>query len=96
MALLNEEFGITHGTGCIFARQLLIFSRHQSEKITRLAVVIIIVLTLIVVINVAMNFQRRFFLFGRILPFAVAVGLVTLGTTIITIYTLTTATVLCV
>ena len=92
MALLNEEFGITHGTGCIFARQLLIFSRHQSEKITRLAVVIIIVLTLIVVINVAMNFQRRFFLLGRVLPFTVAVGLVALGTAVITVYTHGTVT----
>lgn len=31
MTLFDEQFGITHGTSCIFKQKLLLFHRHKTE-----------------------------------------------------------------
>ena len=59
VALLDEEVGIAHGTGGILEQELLLFRRHQAEKVAGLAVIIVVVLALVVVVHRATDLQGR-------------------------------------
>ena len=79
MALLDEELRIAHCSCRILARGSLVLGCHQAPQLTGLCVVVAIELTLIVVIDLAINLQRWLFHCGRILPLAVAIRLIRYG-----------------
>ena len=86
VALLDEEVGIAHGTGGIFEQELLLLGRHQAEKVTGLAVIIVVVLTLVVVVHRATYLQGWFFHLGTVLPLTEAVRLVADGASVVAVH----------
>ena len=54
VALLDEELGIAHGTGCIGKEEFLLLGWHETEEVARLGVIVFIVIPLVVVVGIAM------------------------------------------
>ena len=67
---------IGDSAGGIFKERLLLGGFHQAEKLARLGIVIVIILTEIPVVGGAFQFERRFGKIRLFLPLAVAVGFI--------------------
>ena len=52
MTLFDEGGGISHSPGSVFKEKLLLLRWHKPEEGSRLAVVVIVILTIVVVENV--------------------------------------------
>ena len=87
VTLLDEEFGIAHGTCRVGKEELLLLERHEAEEGTGLTVLVIVVVALVVVVGIAMQGEGRLFGVGRVAPFAPAVGLIALGGAVVAVDT---------
>src|SRR4030042_2352728 len=74
-----ELRSVTHSTGGILEKYLLLGRAHQAEDLTRLSVIIAVVLAEIPVVRGSRQFQGRILVFGLFLPLSKAVGLIANG-----------------
>ena len=85
MALFDEQFGIAHGARRVLAGRLLVLGRHYAPQQSGLGEIIVVQLAFVVVEYVAVHGQGRLFEGGIVLPFAVAVGFVAFGRTVVAV-----------
>ena len=86
MADLDELGGIAHGAGGILKQHLLLGLAHQAEELAGLGVIIAVILAEIPAVRRTGQIQGRILVFGLLLPFAKAVGLVADGGAVIAIH----------
>ena len=85
VALFDEQLGIAHGARRIFAGGFPVFCRHHAPQQAGLREIVAVQFALVVVVNVAVHGQGRLFEGGVVLPFAVAVGFVTLCRSVVAV-----------
>src|SRR4030042_2386981 len=74
-----ELRSVTHSTGGILEKHLLLGRIHQAEELTRLSVIIAVILAEIPIVHGPRQFQWRLLVFGLFLPFTKAVVIISAG-----------------
>src|SRR5690554_6937 len=85
MSFLNELFCGANLRSSVIEKQLSFFCSHQSEQVTGLGKIILI-LPMVIVKSRSFQFKRRFGIFFLFLPLSIAVWLIMNGGTFISVY----------
>ena len=86
MTDLDNLVAASHVAGSVGKEPLLFFGLHQSEQLTWLFVVVVVILTEVPSFDVAIYLLHRFIVFGLLLPYIVAVWLIVQGCSVIPVH----------